>query len=216
MFRPIGFAQAQIRAWRIGRPAEEDARFRVMHIDADDVDPVVNANVLLYLGERAETQPAVEFIVETVSAARPPFSRYYEEPLTLYYAVARAFRHAAPQLSILREQVLANIFSHCQQIAPASPLQAALAASALLTFDAETEAIVQLATRILESQRADGGWDIYPFYNVWGSRELTTAFCIEVLARLRSLETDRKHVPPGGRFRPKTEWPQAATSRAAS
>lgn len=192
--RSIGFAQARMRVRRIAVPAEEDPRFKIMHIDPHDVDPVVNANVLLYLGERAETQAAIAFAIETVRQGRTPFSLYYQEPLTLYYAVARAFRHASPQLSVLREQIVGAVLSRCRSIAPPTPLQAALAASALLTFDGASDAIVRLTATILESQDRDGGWDVYPFYHVLGSRELTTGFCIEVLARLRSRETGSRHL----------------------
>ena len=39
---------------------------RTMHIVRDDVDPVVNANVILYLGECAETALAIQYVIKTV------------------------------------------------------------------------------------------------------------------------------------------------------
>ncbi|MBV9066053.1 MAG: terpene cyclase/mutase family protein [Methylobacteriaceae bacterium] len=188
-FRAIGYAQGRIRARRIGTPGTEDARFRIMQIDPNDIDPIVNANVLLYLGERAETQPTIDFLIETIRQGRVPFSLYYEEPLTLYYAVARACRHASPRLSILGENIAAKTLARCGEIGQLSALQAALAASVLLTFAGGSDALPSLITRILQSQRGDGGWEVYPFYNVWGSQELTTAFCVKVLASVGAHHT---------------------------
>jgi hypothetical protein len=58
-----------------------------------------------------------------------------------------------------------------------------MALSALLTFDPDAARTGELLRNILGAQRPDGGWDAYAFYNVWGSEELTTAFCLEALAR---------------------------------
>lgn len=181
--RAVGERQARERIRDVRVPASEDARFRVMHIDPDDVDPVVNANVLLYLGERSETRPALDFIARAVRERPGPPSAFYEDPLTLDHAVARAFRHSAPALAGLREPILARIERRAAQSAALTPLHAAMALSALLTFDPDAARTGELLRNILGAQRPDGGWDAYAFYNVWGSEELTTAFCLEALAR---------------------------------
>ncbi len=181
--RSVGFWQSRIRTRAIQTPASEDPRFRIMHIDRDDVDPVVNANAVLYLGERAGTTPAIEFLIETVLDESPAGSLYYEDPLALYYAVARASRHASPRLSGLGMHIVARILDRSKAPEPFNPLQAALAASALVTFDPASTAAAELLDIIVDTQRDDGGWDAHPFYNVWGSEELTTGFCLEVLAR---------------------------------
>jgi hypothetical protein len=181
--RAVGFCQARLRTRRLETPADEDPRFRVMHIDLDDVDPVVNANVVLYLGERPDTLPAIDLIIDTVLREPASWSLYYEDVLGLYYAVARAFRHSAPRLSAVREHIVSRIAERARDPESLNPLQAAMAASALLTFEPGSEAAVRLVHRVLDTQRSDGGWDAYAFYNVWGSEELTTALCLEVLAR---------------------------------
>ncbi len=181
--RAVGFCQARLRTRSVPAPGSEDPRFRVMHIDRDDVDPVVNANVLLYLGERPDTLPAAALVSETVLDAPAGWSLYYEDPLALYYAAARAFRHSSPRLSRLREHVAARITERAANPERLDPLQAALAASALLTFAPASALAGELVRFIRESQRPDGGWNAYPFYNVWGSEELTTGLCLEVVAR---------------------------------
>ncbi len=183
--RAVGERQARERMRAVPVPASEDARFGVMHIDPDDVDPVVNANVLLYLGERSETRAAFDFVARAVREQPGAPSAFYEESLALDYAVARAFRHSAPALSELREPILARIERRAAQPAGLTPLHAAMALSALLTFDPNARLAGELLRKILRLQRPDGGWDAYAFYNVWGSEELTTAFCLEALARSR-------------------------------
>ncbi len=181
--RAVGFCQARLRSRRVPAPQDEDPRFRVMHIDRDDVDPVVNANVLLYLGERPETLAAVEFVIASMldeSAAR---SSYYEDPLALCYAVARAFRHSSPRLGVVRERVVSRVREGAAAVNRLNPLQAALAVSALQAFDQESALAAELLASIRDTQRDDGGWDAYPFYNVWGSEALTTALCLEAWAR---------------------------------
>ncbi|MDP9105084.1 MAG: terpene cyclase/mutase family protein [Candidatus Eremiobacteraeota bacterium] len=184
--RSLGSVQARLRARRVPAPESEDTRFRVMRINRDDVDPVVNANVVLYLGERSATRPAIDLVVRAVLADAAPFSLYYEDPLALYHAAARAYRHAAPSLGVLREPILDRIARRALRPDPLTPLQAALAASALLTFDPDAPLGHELVRMVCSTQREDGGWDAYAYYNVWGSEELTTAFCLEALARSRA------------------------------
>jgi hypothetical protein len=184
--RSAGALQARLRARRTAVPDNEDPRFRIMHIDRDDVDPVVNANVVLYLGERDETRAAIEFVVRTVLAGTTPFSIYYSEPLALYHAVARAFRHGAGSFGVLREPIVERIARRCASGNALTPLQAAYAASVLLTFDRNASLVPDLLHVLRSTQREDGGWDAYAFYAVWGSEELTTGFCLEALARAES------------------------------
>jgi hypothetical protein len=186
--RSVGGLQARLRACRTAVPENEDPRFRVMHIDNDDVDPVVNANVVLYLGERDETRAAIEFVVQTVLADTTPFSLYYADPLALYHAVARAFRHGAGSFGVLREPIVDRIARRWASGDALTPLQAAYAACALLTFDPDASLVPELLQLLRASQREDGGWDAYAFYGVWGSEELTTAFCLEALAQAESTE----------------------------
>lgn len=186
--RSIGYCQARLRTRNVSAPALEDPRFRVMHIDRDDVDPVVNANALLFLGEGPDTLPAVQFVIDAVLHESSHRSLYYEDPLALYYAVARAFRHSAPRLSVLKEHIVSQIIERAQSPGGLNPLQSAIAASALLTFDPVSSLAAELLGSIADTQRSDGGWDAYPFYNVWGSEELTAGLCLEVMARSQRRE----------------------------
>jgi hypothetical protein len=178
-----GALRAERQAVRTPAPPAEDPRFVTMRINSDDVDPVVNANVLLWLGERPETKAAIRFVTETVLTAPPAFSLYYEDPLVLDYVVGRASAEAAPSLGGLGPHIVGRIEARLGAGEPVNPLKAALAAATLAIFAPESPALGPLLENILATQQPDGGWPAFPFYNVWGSRELTTGFCLEALAR---------------------------------
>jgi hypothetical protein len=181
--RSVGDRQARLRNAQVATPDAEDPRFRVMHIDRDNVDPVVNANAVLYLGERPDTLPAIQLVIDSVLGETSARSLYYEDTLAFYYAVARAHRHSSPRLSVLASPIITSIANRGTSPEHLNPLQAAMAASALLTFEPASSLAGELLRLIANAQRDDGGWDAYPFYNVWGSEELTTGLCLEVLAR---------------------------------
>jgi len=57
-----------------------------------DVDAVIEANVLFYLGERPETQPIIEYLFRVLRGGEEDScDRWYFEPLHVYYAVSRNF-----------------------------------------------------------------------------------------------------------------------------
>jgi hypothetical protein len=193
--RAIGAVYAERLRWRAPRPtAVADPRLLNTRRDpvlADDVDPVVNANVILLLGETAETTPAIHYLVDLIrSGLSTAFSPYYPNALAFHYMVARAHRHSAPALAAIGESVTEDIVR--RQSADGSfgnALPTALATSALLTFAPQSPGLPNAIASILRSQRSDGSWDKHAFYcgasEFWGSEELTTALCIEALARWR-------------------------------
>ncbi|HEX3551417.1 MAG TPA: hypothetical protein VHT53_13615 [Candidatus Elarobacter sp.] len=181
--RFVGDCQARLRVRGVPVPAVEDPRFHVMHIDLDEIDQVVNANVVLYLGERPETLPAIEMLLRWATDG-PPASPHYPDPLVFCYAVARAARRAAPRLAAAREPIVAYVTEFARRSDALTPLQAAWALCALLTFDAGSTVVTGLLRHIIDTQRDDGGWKAYAYYGrVFGSEELTTAACLEALAQ---------------------------------
>jgi hypothetical protein len=62
----------------------------------NNVDSVVNANVVLYLGDRDETKSACRYLIDTIKNSYESDSyHYYLDNMTLYYAV-RAHMRMAP------------------------------------------------------------------------------------------------------------------------
>ena len=175
----------------------------------NEVDAVVNANVLAYMGDHAETRAAQRWI-ETVVADRRETgaSPYYIEPLDLHFALARAtcfrdglFSELRPTLaSRLRERLDADGGS-------GDPMRTAQALSALdmLAVDPDEAVTAAVVERLIEAQRGDGSWRPClawkepPGWADWvaanegpgrvrpprgfASEAMTTAYCIEAMQR---------------------------------
>ena len=157
------------------------------------VDAVVNANVVAYLGDRPETRAAQHWL-ETlvVDGSEEDLSlRYYPAPIDLYVALARARSLAPPVFARLRPALAARILS-CRQpdggFGDIMRTAQALTALHRLRADAQVEVVRTAIGRILEAQRADGGWPEclawlgQPGTNLgFGSQAFTTACCVEAL-----------------------------------
>ncbi|MCB1064146.1 MAG: cytochrome P450 [Verrucomicrobiae bacterium] len=155
-----------------------------------EVEPVVNANVLLYLGETEQTKPVVDYLVKLASdpAAAEEALVYYTDVVSLSYMMARAGRFSAPSLMAAADDIRNQLefrFSERDDAKSETVLATALAACSLLYFAPESPAIEVALERLLSSQREDGSWPRSPFYRgpqeFWGSDGLTTAFCLEAL-----------------------------------
>lgn len=153
-----------------------------------EVDAVVNANVVLYLGECEETTAAIRYLLDLLQSEPERYeSHYYADVVALYYMVARACANGVPSLTPAGDAVTRKIEERVRSRSLGSPLASALAACALLTFAPRSNALPQIIESIREAQNADGSWDRAIFYRgptkCWGSETLTTALCLEALAR---------------------------------
>jgi hypothetical protein len=176
-------AQGRFLTW-IG-PAEAD----------NDVDGVVNANVVLYLGSGPETAAACEYLSGLIESPESELgSWYYPDPLALDYSVSRAAWHGVAPLRSCRERLLTRVADRCGAGGSRQdPLSSALAAATLMNCEAEVDLLDSQMEVILASQCQDGSWPRWAFYSgprrplprsVWfGSEELTTALCLEAAAR---------------------------------
>jgi hypothetical protein len=204
----IGDLQAERSRRRAPRPAvANDPRLLTTENDPvpiEDIDPAVNANAILYLGEGSDTAPAIRWLNAMIKGEAPvPESLYYKDILALYYMIARACRHSAPSLAESGERLVElTIMRRKADGAFGSLLSTAFAASVLLTFDPENAGLRDTMDFIARQQRSDGSWQGEPFYSgpteFWGSPELTTAFCIEVLARYQKSVSGRVASPING------------------
>jgi hypothetical protein len=156
-----------------------------------DLDAVVNANVLHYLGATAETRPVITHLLAVLRDDRETScDKWYNNRFVVWYFFSRALHQVAPEARDLIEPKLARA-------APGDALDRALAACSLLYWN-RLPAIDALVGAQLDS----GGWPSAPLYHggrlrrrdgsfalpeldapSWGSEELTTAFCIEALSR---------------------------------
>ncbi|HEX2834758.1 MAG TPA: hypothetical protein VHW00_17225 [Thermoanaerobaculia bacterium] len=156
-----------------------------------DVDAVVNANVLFYFGATPELRPVVTYLLDVLRERRETVcDKWYEKPFVVWYFFSRALRGVAPEAGELIPRAIA-------ESTPANALEYAMAVSSMRDWNREFD-----LTPLLDMQLPSGGWPEARFYHGgrkrlgafafapphpdtpwWGSEELTTAFCIEALAR---------------------------------
>ena len=164
-----------------------------------EADPVVNANVIAYLGDRPETRDAQRWLESMITEDRlEGSSKWYPDKVAIYYATTRAMIRAQPALEKLRPILADRVLGLRDPKGEfGNILQTAQAISALYNvgnldrIDAKRE-----VERFLSSQREDGSWpELLAFGDQslkWGtvgqighgSESVTSAFCIEALERL--------------------------------
>jgi hypothetical protein len=166
----------------------------------NDVDSVVNANVLLYLGDREETRAVSDYLNTIIAEGREAGSYYYYlDDLAFYYAVSRAYFNRVSSLQSAREHVISRTLSRQRGDGSfGNELLTALAICSLLNYSYRSlDALSRGAENLINTQRADGSWARTAYYAgplppepyaAWyGSEELTTGFCLEALARFRDV-----------------------------
>ena len=167
-----------------------------------EADPVVNANVIAYLGDRPETRDAQRWLEGLIAeGSLDGSSKWYPDTVAICYAIARAIIRAAPALersrSILAERIL-NLRD--EEGGYGNILKTAQAVSALCNVGRlESLDAKRLVEEFTSMQRDDGSWpELLAFgdqYLKWGavgqighgSEAVTSVFCIEALERLVEL-----------------------------
>ena len=159
----------------------------------NDIDCVVNANVLFYLGERAETEPIIEYLIEIVRENREDCcDKWHLNRFTFYYALSRNYLAGVKAFEAVRETVINRILATAQNDGSFgnNMLETALAVCALLNLDHKSNQLYKAVRALLNAQQKSGAWQIAPLYYGgpkkyfgWGSEELTTGFCIEAITR---------------------------------
>ena len=194
---------------RILANRDEEGRFMTWVLDDDEpdvvsrfrleADPVVNANVIAYLGDCPETRDAQRWLEALITDTKlKGSSKWYPDEVAIYYATARAVMRTQPALDRLRPILADRILGLRDDKGDfGNVLQTAQAVSALDnagrldSIDAKRQ-----VERFTSSQREDGSWpELLAFGDQtlkWGtvgrighgSEAVTSAFCIEALERL--------------------------------
>ena len=168
-------------------------RFRI------EADPVVNANVIAYLGDHPATRDAQRWLETMILEDRiEGSSKWYPDTVAIYYATTRAMSRAQPALDRLRPMLADRILGlRDRQGEFGNILQAAQAMAALYNVGSlERIDVKREIETFMGSQREDGSWpELLAFGDQslkWGavgqighgSESVTSAFCIEALERL--------------------------------
>ena len=166
----------------------------------NNVDSVINANVLFYLGESALTRPVIDYLIEMSLREQEDFGdRWYVSKLMLYYAVSRNYYAGLTAFDSIRATVVERIERTARPNGSIGEhgLDTALAVCSLLNWRSQSPVLPRAIRFLLDSQGAQGEWSRHPLYisiygakPVWGSEEITTGFCLEALMRYRQLTRD--------------------------
>ena len=172
------------------------SRFRI------EADPVVNANVIAYLGDHPATRGAQRWLEALIVEGRlEGSSKWYPDTVSIYYAVARAMNLARPALKRLHPVLADRVLGLRDENGDfGNVLQTAQAVSALHKMGSLDR--IDTGRRIeelVDSQHDDGSWpELLAFGDQtlkWGvlgqighgAEAVTSAFCIEALEHLVAL-----------------------------
>ncbi|RPD44435.1 hypothetical protein [Paracnuella aquatica] len=167
--------------------------WKKMECSRNDVDAVVNANVLTYLGEGPETEPVVAWIktiIENGEEAR--CDKYYCNPLSVHYFFARSYAAGVQGLELVRQKAMSRVLAHAQPDGSfgASALETALAVCALVNWGYDGAELAAACSYLLLRQQSNGCWPRWCLYyggpakrSTFGSEELTTAICLQALSQ---------------------------------
>lgn len=161
------------------------------------IDPVVNANVIAYLGNHRLTQPAQRWIEQLVTDGQEADALvFYQKPMDLYLALARAICWAPPVFRTVETVLVERILTQLDTIhVDNHVMRVAQGVVALDTLGAtvETSVVNRLITQILDNQSSQGGWAGFDIWRLspespgsFQSEALATAFCVDAIGRLLS------------------------------
>ncbi len=135
--------------------------------EKNDIDSVVNANVVLYLGDCEETVAACEHLTRAVRrAGEGPSYWYYLNDLALHYAVSRAIFHGVARLAPLRSAILDAVLRRQDgDGAFGDELSTALAVCTLLNLGSGNLPAADLGIdHLIAMQHEDGSWRRIAYY----------------------------------------------------
>jgi hypothetical protein len=160
----------------------------------NDIDSVVNANVVLYLGDRDETRSACRYLIDTIESGREGDSyRYYLNDMTLYYAISRAYAHGTSSLGEAREAIIDKTLQLSKDDGSfGDELVTACAVCSLANLGYAGVTRLRDASRYLEERQSENGsWRRVAMFcqpgRYYGSEELTTALCLEALTHVAGM-----------------------------
>jgi hypothetical protein len=184
--------------WRIAlkefiQPVKSLLFWRSAECSRYDVDAIVNANVLYYLGDVEATQPIIELLTKVIEEGKEAdCDKWYINPFTAYYFISRNYYAGITKLEAIRKKLIDRILSKFQDDGSfgESVADTALAVCSLMNLKYSGTELQAAIAYLIKSQKNTGEWERRRIYYMGptktvgtGSEELTTAFCLEALQR---------------------------------
>lgn len=156
-----------------------------------DVDAVVNANVIRYLGPRWAPPEAVAWVAQTIHDHREDdCDSWHRNRYTMYASIADGHRRGIEAYEQLGPVIVGRIAERVDGVEGVGPpLDTAFALVAVLHFEGPTPLAAELAGSLTRRQQADGSWERSVFYYGgpdevfgWASEALSTAVAVQALS----------------------------------
>jgi hypothetical protein len=168
--------------------------YRDLYITKDvpenEINPEVNCNVLLYLGQNNYTSQTCNYLNNLVeNKLEDKGNRYFPANMAFYYLFSRAYYNNIHALGESKDLILTRLLSKQHSDGSfGSILSTAFAICTFLNFNAWSPSLDNSVEYIALYQNSSGSWPIQTFFlgmqNHYGSEELTTAICLEALSRI--------------------------------
>ncbi len=178
------------------RPVASLVFWYSVEANRNDVDGVVNANVLYYLGMNTHTEPIIGFINSIIlNEKEDDCDLWYRDPFIVYYFFSRNFYAGIKELSPIVEPIIQRILAKVKPngMLGETVLDTAWGICALTNLGYQGTVIDNAVSFLISQQTKTGSWDRWiAFYGGpkklqgFGCEELTTAFCIEALAKYQN------------------------------
>lgn len=173
---------------RLIRRDPYDHFWKITEAEPDDIDAVVNANVIHFLGSRPETAGAVRWLANHPDVTAIPDKWYLDGPVHAW-GLARVINllgSSSPLAKSLRSYVIGEL---ANSSAPA--MFSAMLGEAAMSLDLDPAMTLACAKKVADGQMMDGSWSRHPFYYggpkrkvIWSGETISTAICASFLARL--------------------------------
>ncbi|PWS29205.1 hypothetical protein DHW03_05115 [Pedobacter yonginense] len=180
----------KITGRELKRPIHSSAFWLKYEVGRNDIDAVVNANTLFYLGLNEKTKPIINYLIGILTENKEAHSdKWYKNPFSIYYFVSRNYPNVQ-QLEPVKEMIVDRIYKQIDAngMFGTCAFENALAILTLINLR-HTDFQLEIAVnQLLNIQSETGCWKRHIFFYAgpsktvgWGSEEIITAFCIEAL-----------------------------------
>jgi hypothetical protein len=166
-----------------------------------DVDAVVNANILYYLGKRKETDAIIHHLIHVIKENKEDdCDKWYRSTLIVYYFISRNIPAGISELKEIQPELIKRILSKSLKNGSFgdSELETAVAISSLIFLKYHGPEVEHGINHLIKTQSERGNWKRWGVYfsgkkklQCWGSEELTTAFCLEALGLYENLRSNK-------------------------
>lgn len=191
----ISYLRVALR--ELKRPIKSLIFWSKMECERNDVDAVVNANVLFYLGKKKDTLPIINYLIDVIIKGKEnDCDKWYKNKFTIYYFISRNYFAGIEEFHVIRQVIIDKVIQGLNSDGSfgESVLDTGLAICILLNFKYTPKELTESIKSLLKAQQANGNWKKNIFYYNgpnkligFGSDELTTGICLEALVRYKEL-----------------------------